>query len=68
MVLMGVFVHFGCNIFVCASCSVVGGGCMAFISPMMRGGQFSFSLIVFICPYISKREDCATGRPISAND
>ena len=41
---------------------------VAFISPMMRGGQFSFSLIVFICPYISKREDCATGRPISAND
>jgi formate/nitrite transporter FocA (FNT family) len=35
---------------------------VAFTSPMMRGVQFSFSLImVVICACISKREACASG-------
>ena len=45
---------------------------VVFMSLMMRGVQFSFSIImVVICACISKREVCASGatrRPISAND
>jgi len=36
---------------------------VAFMSPLMRGVQFSFSFImVVICACISKREACASGR------
>jgi len=35
---------------------------VAFMSPMMRGVQFLFSIImVVICACISKREACASG-------
>jgi len=42
---------------------------VAFMSPMMRGGQFSFSFtMVVICACISKREACAYGQDQKANN
>ena len=71
MVLNEVFVHFVCNMFVCA-CSVMGEGCGIHISNDERGTVF----VVFIDNgfYLSLHLKAgglclwATGRPISAND
>ena len=60
VVLNAVFVHFVCNIFVCA-CSVVGGGCGIHISNDKWGTVFVFIDNGFISPCISKREACASG-------
>ena len=66
MVLHEVFVQFVCNIFVCA-CLVVGGGCGIHISSDERGTVFVFIDNGFICPYIPKREACASGPDRKAN-